>query len=132
MPFIFNAFMRVFIKKQSLLSCLQGAKNLFPNEFLGLLKGIVEERRVVVNELLIAPLSKYGAFHSSFSPLHLPTDPSVIGSFHSHPATSSPSKTDLEFFSSFGAIHLIARPPYSIDSVTAYDRRGKRIELVVE
>ncbi|MCX6767634.1 MAG: Mov34/MPN/PAD-1 family protein [Candidatus Micrarchaeota archaeon] len=125
--------MPVFIKKNALLSCLQGAKNLHPHEFLGLLRGLVELRGVVVTELVLAPLSDYTEQESSFSPWFLPSDPSIIGSFHSHPTYGrKPSKADLAFFSRSGRIHLIASLPYSIGSVAAYGSDGKQMELVVE
>ena len=60
-----------------------------------------------------------------------PMDASIIGSAHSHPSGSyRPSDQDLQFFSRYGVVHLIARYPYkSIDDVAAYDGGGQRIPL---
>ena len=128
--------MLAYISRRTLLSCLKGAENVYPSEFLGLLRGIVEPRGVVVKELVLAPLAEYEETHSAFSPWLVPTDPSIIGSFHSHPSPApwglKPSKADLRFFSQNGKIHLIACLPYSPETTAAYDWQGKKAELRVE
>lgn len=128
--------MRAYISRRTLLSCLKGAENLYPDEFLGLLRGIVEPRGVAVKELILAPLAEYEETYSSFSPWLAPTDPSIVGSFHSHPSPApgglKPSRADLRFFSQGGAVHLIACLPYSVEAVAAYDCHGKKAELLVE
>ncbi|MBI5228659.1 Mov34/MPN/PAD-1 family protein [Candidatus Micrarchaeota archaeon] len=114
------------IKKRALLSALESAKSVYPNEFVGLFR----EEDGILRELIIAPFSEYGAGFSSFSDFHLPLDPSITGTFHSHPSSSNhPSKGDLEFFSRKGRVHFIAGAPYGIEDVKAFNQKGEEIQF---
>jgi proteasome lid subunit RPN8/RPN11 len=124
--------MIVEVKRRVFESILLAARNVYPREFIGLLRGSEREGGVVVEELILAPLATYGEEFSSFSQYNVPLDPSIIGSVHSHPGYSNrPSKGDLEFFSTNGSVHLIACMPFDAKSVRAYDKRGKPLELAV-
>ena len=120
--------MAVIIRRVALLSALEGAKNLYPNEFIALLR----EEGGVITEILLAPFSEYGPTFSSFQDFHLPPDPSIVGTFHSHPSPSNrPSRGDLQFFSRKGKIHLIAGIPFGIGDVKAYDNKGAETGIEV-
>lgn len=113
----------VLITATALESALQAAKNLFPNEFVGLFR----EKNGVLSELIIAPFSEYGPDSSGFSDWHLPPDSSIRASFHSHPGWSnSPSRQDLLFFSKTFATHFISCLPYRPSSTACYDNRGRK------
>jgi proteasome lid subunit RPN8/RPN11 len=117
------------IRRVALESALQAARNLYPNEFVGLFR----EERGILSELIIAPFSDYGSGHAGFQDFHLPPDPTLVATFHSHPGRSNyPSKGDLLFFSKTKKYHFIACIPFNAESVKAFNYEGREIgfELV--
>lgn len=118
----------VFISGNALESALEAAKNLFPNEFIGLFR----EKKGVLSELILAPFSEYGPDSSGFSDWHLPLDSSITASFHSHPGWgNAPSQQDLLFFSKTYRNHLIACRPYSPRAVACYDNLGRKTSFEI-
>ena len=119
----------VKIRFAALESALIACRNVYPDEFIGLFR----EKGGVLEELILAPLAEYGRSHSSFSDLHLPTDPSLTATIHSHPnGVLLPSRADLRFFSVKGKWHFIAGAPYRLRDVACYDNKGRpeKIETV--
>jgi len=117
----------VLITQTALESALEAARNVFPDEFIGLLR---ENKKRVLSELIIAPFSEYGRDFSGFSDWHLPLDSSIKASFHSHPGWSNqPSKQDLLFFSKTFEHHFIACLPYKPESVACYDNNGSKTKF---
>lgn len=113
--------MIVAIKRSALASAMQGARNLYPNEFIALLRGKKVKDGITVEEIIIPPLSEYGADFSSFNPWHIPPMPDIVGSFHSHPSGAGmPSDQDLQFFSRQGPVHLIGFSPFTLASFKCY------------
>lgn len=111
---------------------MQGAKESHPNEFIGLLSGIVDGEFTKAEELYLAPLAEVDDESASYNPYHLPAGLRLVGSFHSHPAGSArPSQADVQMFSHSGRTHLIAAYPYRTEDVRAYDNKGKKIEFEV-
>lgn len=124
--------MLVRIKRSVFESILLAARNVYPQEFIGLLKGKEEKSRVVVEELVLAPLATYGEEFSSYSPHNVPLRAGVVGSVHSHPDYSArPSKGDLDFFATNGIVHLITCVPFDEKSVAAYDDKGRKLSFSV-
>ncbi len=114
------------LSRNALLSALQGAKNVYPNEFIALFRREKEK-----DELIIPPFSEYGEDYSSFSEWHLPPM-NLTGSFHSHPGgKGTPSRQDLRFFSKIGGFHVIAYPPFSLYSFNCFSTKGEKINLVL-
>ncbi len=125
--------MKLVIPRDVLESCLLGATNTFPSEFLGLLAGFYQKEEAVVEKLYLAPLSQSNEDSVWFDSLNVPISAGVVGTFHSHPnATARPSAQDLRLFSRYGRGHLIAAgPPFTARQTAAFDAHGRRIELVV-
>lgn len=112
----------VRIRLKALQSALMACTNVYPDEFIGLFR----EKDGLLDELILAPLAEYGRSHSSFSHWHLPTDPSLVSTIHSHPnGVLLPSRADLKFFAVNGRWHFIAGPPYRVQDVACFDNRGK-------
>ena len=124
--------MRIVIDREIIESCLQGARESYPTEFIGLMSGKIEKNDVIVDGLYLAPLASVDGRSASFNPYHLPAGLRLVGSFHSHPSgPAMPSDADLSMFSRTGAAHIIAARPYTLRDVSAFDRNGKKIELVL-
>jgi proteasome lid subunit RPN8/RPN11 len=122
------------IRKNALLSALQGAKELYPNEFIALFRGEdLPTGGVLLTELIIPPLSHGDSNSSSYSPYFIPANSLEKASFHSHPhpGTAFPSKEDKYYFSSTGGVHFIACPPFEIKDVNCFNANGNRIQFKV-
>ncbi|MFH1779594.1 MAG: Mov34/MPN/PAD-1 family protein [Candidatus Micrarchaeota archaeon] len=121
------------IKKNALLSALQGAKETHPNEFVCLLRGEKTSNDWLLTEVIITPFANYDKTSSSYSSYFIPANNNEAASFHSHPMPNSsrPSKQDLNFFSRTARFHFIASYPYEINDVKAFDSTGKEIEFQV-
>lgn len=117
------------VKTQAIEAFLEAARNTFPNEFIGMLAG--NKKTKTVEELVVVP----AIFGETFSQVYfhmLPLDESIIGTCHSHPSFSNrPSPQDVHTFSKTGMIHFIACRPYSMESVRAFDQRGKEIPVKI-
>ncbi|MFH0713803.1 MAG: Mov34/MPN/PAD-1 family protein [Candidatus Micrarchaeota archaeon] len=116
----------VNLERKVLLSAMQGAKNVFPNEFIALF-----QKTEKGHMLIIPPFSEYGATFSSFDQWALPPM-NIIGSFHSHPSgNGEPSQQDLLFFSKTADFNIVAFPPFSLTSFKAFSSEGKKIRVKI-
>ncbi len=115
------------IKRVALEFILQAARNNYPLEFAGLLRA----RDNVITEVLIIPGTRWHEHSASLLMNMVPLDPDIVGSVHSHPGPALPSKADLEFFSKFGKIHLIAGYPYTPETLRAFLPSGKQTSIDV-
>lgn len=103
----------------------------YPNEGILVLRGSSKKDRIVIDNLMVPPMSEYGPYYSGF-PIHmLPLDNSIMGTVHSHPSgDATPSLTDLQHFT--GLISAIVRYPYEDGDLFVYDIHGKALEYSVE
>ncbi|MCD6230222.1 MAG: Mov34/MPN/PAD-1 family protein [Candidatus Diapherotrites archaeon] len=117
------------INNDALEVILEASRNVYPNEFIGLLGG----NKTTITEIILLPASVYGNGFSSFSPFMAPLSLNHMGTVHSHPSGFSPSRQDLTVFSKQGKVHIIAKPPYeSINDLRAFDSNGKQVEISVK
>lgn len=122
----------VRVTRRALLSALQGAKESYPREFLCLLDGAKEREGVLLDSVVIPPLSQSDGRSASYVPWFLPATTSGLASFHSHPSESNaPSSEDLRFFSKRLQWHFIACKPFDAKSVACYDGSGERVDFEV-
>lgn len=123
----------LYVKRKALESALQGAKETYPDEFIGLLRGEDKEKDTFLTELIIAPLSSYDEDSSSYSPYFIPSNTMEKATFHSHPSPgpAKPSRADRHFFARFGCFHFIASYPFGLGDVNAFDEKGKQIEFAI-
>src|SRR3990170_2190154 len=116
------------IRRKTLRMILEASKDTYPKEFAAILRA--EEG--VIEEILLLPGTISGDVHAIFQLHMLPIDFSVVGTIHSHPSGNyNPSEADLQLFSHFGRIHIIAGMPYAVDTWRAYDHYGKPWKLEV-
>jgi len=121
----------IFVERAIVDSILSYAQMFHPRESILLLKGKIDKKKIVINDVQIPPLATHGNTFSAF-PLHtLPIDFSVIGVAHSHPSGAlRPSIADLNQF--YGRIMLITAYPYqSEQNMIILDREGKQLKFVV-
>jgi len=121
----------IFVERAVVDSILSYAQMFHPRESILLLKGKIDKKKIVINDVQIPPLATHGNAFSSF-PLHtLPIDFSVIGVAHSHPSGAlRPSIADLNKF--YGRIMLITAYPYQSEkNIIILDREGKPLKYVV-
>ncbi|MFQ6080354.1 MAG: Mov34/MPN/PAD-1 family protein [Candidatus Bathyarchaeia archaeon] len=120
----------VSISREALGVVLENAKVLHPREAILLLRGKVGKDAILISEVLVPPMARYGRGFASF-PVHMmPTDFSIIGTAHSHPSGNlRPSIEDLN--RSLGRIIMIVAFPYLEGNVAVYNRAGKRQVLRV-
>ncbi len=112
-------------------SLLSYARMNHPREGILLLRGRAKKESVLIMEVLIPPFATKGRGFSGF-PLHsLPIDFSVMGVAHSHPSgILRPSTGDLNWM--YGRVMIIIAYPYkSLADLAAFDREGRRIDVVV-
>ena len=103
---------------------LEAAKSAYPLEFIGMLRA----ENNVITEVLIIPGSKFGKHYSSVFLHMIPLDPSIVGSVHSHPGITTPSKADLHFFSKLGRVHIIVGVN---GEMSAFDTNGAPVTLEI-
>jgi proteasome lid subunit RPN8/RPN11 len=118
----------VKIKKSTLESICEAARNTYPDEFIAL---IGSKRYGVIDDLVVLPAT----FGENFSSIRIdlaPFDDSIVGSVHSHPGKSArPSGADLRVFKRTGKTHLIIAHPFSLENARAFARNGEELELKV-
>lgn len=105
------------------------AKESYPNEFMALLEGKIEDKILKITGLIFLPVdtSNEGAVMQVFMQ---PLSTNSIGSVHSHPGpNASPSDADLHFFSKKGLFHIIIAEPYNLESIKAYDSFGNLVNF---
>jgi proteasome lid subunit RPN8/RPN11 len=121
---------RVILAKVTADSIITYAKSCHPNEGILILQGKHKQNTTFINGLVIPPFSTHGPFYSGFSGYELPFDLSYIGTVHSHPSGSTrPSLEDLHNY--FGLISLIIGFPYEYDTISAFDRNGRKLQLEI-
>ncbi|MBI5226489.1 hypothetical protein HY994_04635 [Candidatus Micrarchaeota archaeon] len=135
------------IKKNALLSALEGAKNMHPDEFIALFRGNeqsdtsgktkkggidISQKKdgkpdLLLTELIIPPFATGDEDSSSYSPYFIPANSSEKASFHSHPDpdTAYPSDEDLYYMARSGGVHFIACWPFRMQDVACFDAAGK-------
>ena len=119
----------ITIKRGTLEAILLAARNTFPNEFIALLSS--KHGKKVIDEYVLLP-SIYGKSFSSIRLDLMPHDENIRGSVHSHPSRfAMPSNADLRAFKAMGETHLIVASPFSLETVRAFDKAGKSIEMEV-
>jgi proteasome lid subunit RPN8/RPN11 len=125
--------MRLLLPRDVFESCLLGAANSYPNEFLGLFPGRYDGEDVIVEKLYLAPLSEANSSSVWFDSVNVPLSAGIVGTFHSHPnSPARPSSADLHLFGRYGRAHLIASgPPYSVGMTAAFSSKGKPISFVI-
>ncbi|MBI2444773.1 hypothetical protein HYV43_00085 [Candidatus Micrarchaeota archaeon] len=124
----------VSIRKTALLSALQGAKNMHPDEFIALFRGEnAADGQLVLTELIIPPFATGDEDSSSYSPYFIPANSREKASFHSHPDpdTAYPSDEDLYYFSKESGIHFIACWPFRLQDVACFDADGIEIAFTI-
>ena len=117
-------FEEVHIDKEVIDEIINISKEAYPNEFMALLEGNIEEHVLKITGLIFLPIetSQEGAVMQVFMQ---PLTVNSVGSVHSHPGPSAhPSNADLEFFSKRGLFHMIIAEPYDRESIRAYDSYG--------
>ena len=121
----------IFVERTVVDSILSYAQMFHPRESILLLKGKIEKKKIVVNDLQIPPLATHGSTFSGFPLNRLPIDFSVIGVAHSHPSGAlCPSVTDLNKF--YGRIMLITAHPYQSEkNIIILDRQGKPLKYTI-
>jgi proteasome lid subunit RPN8/RPN11 len=121
---------KVIIKKDVLDNISDFAKNLAPKEFIALLSGEIKNNELYITQLV------YKKFNSSyvsagFDPEWMP-DYGYIGTVHSHPRKSKPSRRDLHTFNKQQGIHLIISKPYTINDIICYNSYGEPINFEIQ
>jgi len=121
----------VYVKREVIISILEYAAACHPREGVLLLRGRIDRKSIVVEEVEVPPLSIRGVGFSSFQPYMLPIDFSIIGTAHSHPSgILEPSTTDINRF--YGRIMVIAAYPYRTEKDLAiFDCEGRRIRYKI-
>lgn len=122
-------FEEVHVEEEVIEEIIDIAKESYPNEFVALLEGRVEDGTLNITGLIFLPtdVSNEGAVMQVFMQ---PLTMNSLGSVHSHPGPSaSPSEADLNFFASKGVFHMIIAQPYTQNSIRAYDSWGNVIDF---
>ncbi len=118
----------VYIDEDLLEALLEAARRKYPREFFVLLEGEKREEGFYITSFVYIPW-KEGYHHAIIDLSQVPHG--VIGSFHSHPGSPHPSKSDLASFPSLGHVHLIAGYPFTQENVKAFDVEGRELRIVV-
>lgn len=115
------------IKKETVESIITAARKVYPHEFISMLGG----RDDLIEELVVLPAE----FGDDFSTIRFdlaPFDKTIIGTVHSHPDKDNrPSGADLEVFRKTGQVHIIIGYPYTLNTMKAFDGKGRKIGLRV-
>jgi len=119
------------IKRSCLDLIFECAKDSYPNEFGGFLR-VDESFKDTITEVVLIPGTISGESHAIFK-LHMkPVDFSIVGTVHSHPSSfPNPSKADLDLFSRYGKVHIIAATPYNYDSWKGFTYKGNEIDIEI-
>jgi proteasome lid subunit RPN8/RPN11 len=117
------------IKRTALEFMLNMARNMYPREFIGLLR---KNEKNEIYEVLLLPKSTYGRGFSSLDHYMVPYSLKYAGSVHSHPTPNiRPSAGDVLSFSRTGGIHIILAYPFGETSLAVYNRKGEQLEFEV-
>ncbi|VVB53644.1 putative metalloprotease [uncultured archaeon] len=120
----------VLIRREALELMLGAAREVYPDEFMAMLRG----EGNLITEVLIIPASTFGDGFSSAPDWMVPLNAGVVGSVHSHPSRDNRfSDMDLVYFGKMGGIHLILGYPYqSILDVAAYASDGRKLQVAMK
>lgn len=120
----------IAITRQAADGIITYSRTKHPNEAILVLQGENKKDHILIDRLVIPPFSMSGPYYSGF-PIHdLPFDLSYLGTAHSHPGGSNkPSLEDLNHF--YGIVSLIISHPYEDETLGAFDRNGKELELKI-
>ena len=103
----------------------ESARACYPQEFLCLTR----QNNGVIDEMLLIPGTVYGDSHGFLNMWMSPINMRTSGTVHSHPGYhNDPSDDDLDFFGSWGGVHIITCQPYNRTSWKLYDSHGYEIE----
>ena len=117
-------FNELILTDEAISNILDFAKTHHPNEFVALLGGTVDNKKLKIHDASFK-LSK-----ASELKIDLPFLTNIVGSVHSHPgSTVAPSKEDLEVFDRRGGIHFIVSYPFNAVNIRAYNCVGKEIKF---
>lgn len=119
----------VSLTAELLAAIFEGARRLYPNEAILLLRGKKSKDVISVEELVVPPLATYGDGFANI-PLHmLPVDFSIVGTVHSHPSGNlTPSDVDFNHF--FGRILMIVGFPFANQkNIAVYNSHGEKLPL---
>lgn len=121
---------RVLIDKKAFHTLLHLSRSAHPNEMVALLRGRVKED-IIVEEVLLAPLSLAGENFSEFPLDALPVDPTIIGTAHSHPVHDL-TQSDEDIAEGYGRVSIVVAYPYKdLEDVAAYSASGEKLRIVV-
>jgi proteasome lid subunit RPN8/RPN11 len=121
---------RVLIKKNALETLFYLAKNSHPLEMIALLRGKVR-KDIVIEEVLLAPLAMAGEDFSEFPLDALPTDPSIVGTAHSHPVPDL-RQSEEDLAENYGRVSMVIAYPYeNLEDAAAYTPGGTRLAIKV-
>lgn len=119
-----NQFKKVCVDQGVIDSVVFYSKKSYPNEFLAMFDGYVEDKVLYITGLLFLP-GERSHTSASFNDWMIPPNQKKWGSVHSHPGhNASPSHADLITFSKHGPFHIIVCEPYSLETMKAYDAYG--------
>ena len=116
------------IRRDVLDSIVDSARSAMPHEFAATMRA----REGVIYELLFVPGTISGHTSAIMGFSHLPPDPEIVGSVHSHPSGNyNPSEADRDLFSKFGTTHIIIGFPFTPGTWRGYDAAGERRKLQI-
>lgn len=116
------------IRREVLETIIGAAREAMPNEFAATMRA----REGVIYELVFVPGTISGHTAAIMQFFHLPSDPEIVGSVHSHPSGNyNPSGADRSLFSKHGQTHLIIGYPFTPGSWRAYNKAGDRVKLEI-
>ena len=119
-----NQFEKVCVDQGVIDSVIFYSKKSYPNEFLAMFDGHVEDKVLYITGLLFLP-GERSHTSATFNDWLIPPSQKKWGSVHSHPGPSAnPSHADLITFSKHGPFHIIVCEPYSLETMKAYDAYG--------
>ena len=125
-----KSFKEVIIDEEVISTIIEFAKTSYPKEFIAFLQGTIKEEKLLVASLTYQHF--YASEKSAFTQTTLPLISNIIGTIHSHPLQSKPSKTDLKFFNKNYMIHMIISYPFNINTIKVYNKYGEEIKFRVK
>ncbi|MBD3186515.1 hypothetical protein GF325_06790 [Candidatus Bathyarchaeota archaeon] len=115
------------IDKRMVEGLLASARDAHPDEVIFLLR---RDRNGSISEAILPQGAAGGKTLAYIVPSRLPFDPSLEGSFHSHPSGNcKPSEQDIELFKRY-KINIIGCNPYRIENLGFYDNLGDPIDEI--
>ncbi len=122
---------KLVFKREVVNSILSYCKMHHPNEAILVMRGNNKKDVLIIESLMVPPMSEYGPYYSGFPVYMLPFDRSIVGTAHSHPSgNATPSLTDLHHFT--GLVSVIVRYPYEDNDLFVYNRDGEELEYSVQ